>query len=210
MRHQKIGLGMTVSVAVLSMLLVQGEAVTVAAPNPPVGQRTAVASSSTTDYLQKTGEGATKSAFPGTYYWLPEHARGRCITAHGGVYKGAKADQYMCVGQNNQKWYVVNTGQVQPPLYRIHAASNAGLCLDVPGSNYRKGAQVALWTCHGGINQQFWFICDAGQKHCQIRMAYGPARGKCLSVRGGSKKNNAPLIIWNCKNVKDQKFTFRR
>lgn len=157
------------------------------------------------------GLAGVSSAFPVTYYWKPRHTSNKCITAHGGVSKGAKIDQYTCVGQGNQRFYISSTGITNPPLYYVQSSTNSGLCLDVPGGSYAKGTQLVLWTCHGRINQQFWFICsDVQNKNCQIRPAKGDQRGKCLSVRGGSSANNAPLVIWSCNGAADQRFDFSR
>ncbi|MFF4509048.1 RICIN domain-containing protein [Streptomyces sp. NPDC001401] len=152
----------------------------------------------------KAAENALR--FPGTYRWLPEHFSGPCITAHGGVRKGAKVDQYRCVGAQNQKWYVEALDIYN--AYRIHPAQNMGLCVDIPG-NYRKGTQPILWNCNGRTNQSFLFHCASGQRHCQIWPYSGDHHDKCLAVKGGKTANNTPLILWRCNGARDQKFTFR-
>jgi hypothetical protein len=150
---------------------------------------------------------ASSLAVPGTYRWYPEHTRGTCITAHGGVAKHAKIDQYRCVnGAGNQRWYVeaVNASM----MTKIHPAGNQNLCVDIPGGNYSQGTQPVLWKCNGRVNQQFLLLCGSGnQTHCQVRPAAGSQRHKCLSVQGGSSANNARLILWKCNGAKDQKFT---
>lgn len=149
---------------------------------------------------------ASASGFPGTFQWLPEHFSGPCITAHGGVRKGAKLDQYRCVGGGNQRWYV----ELGPyhEAYVIHPVQNMGLCADIPG-NYRKGAQLILWSCNGRDNQVFHVSACSGLRHCVIRPYAGNHRKKCLSVKGGKTANNTPLILWACNRARDQKFTFR-
>ncbi|MET8647936.1 RICIN domain-containing protein [Streptomyces sp. NPDC004074] len=152
----------------------------------------------------RTTEGALR--FPGTYQWLPEHFSGPCITAHGGVRKGAKIDQYRCVGQSNQKWYVEALDFHN--AYRIHPARKMGLCVDIPG-NYRKGTQLILWNCNGRTNQSFVFNCGSRQRNCQIWPYAGGQHTKCLAVKGGKTANNTPLVLWRCNGARDQKFTFR-
>lgn len=149
---------------------------------------------------------AQASGFPGTFQWLPEHFSGPCITAHGGVHKGAKLDQYRCLGAKNQKWYV----ELGPyhEAYVIHPSQNMGLCADIPG-HYRKGTQLILWSCNGRDNQVFHISGCSSQRHCSIRPYAGGQRTKCLSVRGGKQANNTPLILWTCNNARDQRFTFR-
>ncbi|MET9452890.1 RICIN domain-containing protein [Streptomyces cinerochromogenes] len=142
--------------------------------------------------------------FPGTYRWLPEHFSGPCITAHGGVRKGAKIDQYRCVGQSNQKWYVE---VVDLLVYQIHPAGDTSLCVDLP--NYRKGMQPILWNCNGRANQMFLIGCSGSQRHCQIKPQLDGQHKKCLSVKGGKTANNTPVILWRCNGARDEKFTFR-
>ena len=149
---------------------------------------------------------ARASGFPGTFQWLPEHFSGPCITAHGGVHKGAKLDQYRCLGAKNQKWYV----ELGPyhEAYIIHPSQNMGLCVDIPG-RYRKGTQLILWNCNGRDNQVFHISGCSGQRHCTVRPYDGNQRRKCLSVKGGRQANNTPLILWSCNKARDQRFTFR-
>ncbi|MFD4481591.1 RICIN domain-containing protein [Streptomyces sp. NPDC058471] len=156
----------------------------------------------------KQGPSSPSVAVPGTYRWYPEHARGTCITAHGGVARHAKIDQYRCVnGAGNQRWYVeaVNASM----MTKIHPAGNMNLCVDIPGGSYNQGTQPVLWNCNGRVNQQFLLLCGGNHTHCQVRPAAGSQRHKCLSVQGGSSANNARLILWKCNGAKDQKFTFR-
>jgi hypothetical protein len=150
---------------------------------------------------------AGAAGFPGTFQWLPEHFSGPCITAHGGVRKGAKLDQYRCVGGKNQKWYV----ELGPyhEAYIIHPSQNMGLCADIPGGKYRKGTQLVLWSCNGRDNQIFHISGCSSGRHCTIRPYAGSQRKKCLSVKGGRTANNTPLILWSCNKARDQRFTFR-
>ncbi|MFE2315605.1 RICIN domain-containing protein [Streptomyces sp. NPDC059441] len=142
--------------------------------------------------------------FPGTYRWLPEHFSGPCITAHGGVRKGAKIDQYRCVGQSNQKWYVE---VVDLLVYQIHPAGDTHLCVDLP--NYRKGTQPILWNCNGRRNQEFLIGGGGSMRHCQIKPQAGGQHEMCLSAKGRKTADNTPLILWRCNGARDKKFTFR-
>ncbi|MFI9723776.1 RICIN domain-containing protein [Streptomyces sp. NPDC052396] len=157
---------------------------------------------SVTAHVVRTTEDAL--SFPGTYQWLPEHFSGPCITAHGGVRKGAKIDQYRCVGQSNQKWYIEAYDLL---VCQIHPAGNANLCVDLP--NYCKGTQPILWNRNGQRNQEFLIHCSGSQRHCQMTPQAGDQHDKCLSVEGGKTANNTPLILWQCNGARDQKFTFR-
>ncbi|WP_199834935.1 RICIN domain-containing protein, partial [Streptomyces sp. NRRL WC-3618] len=50
----------------------------------------------------------------------------------------------------------------------------SGKCLDVSGFSQTDGANVQIWDCHGGINQQ-WTATDSSQL-----TVYG---NKCLDAR---------------------------
>ncbi len=49
----------------------------------------------------------------------------------------------------------------------------AGKCMDVKGGQLNDGAEVILWSCHGGVNQK-WF-----KQGDQIQTV----NGKCLDVK---------------------------
>ncbi|MEU2854141.1 RICIN domain-containing protein [Streptomyces syringium] len=173
----------------------------------PQSANAATTSSDSTSVQASSAEQNAK--FPGIRTWRPEHVSNMCITAHGGARKGAKVDQYTCVGQSNQRWFVGDvTGR--PPVYRFQISSDSGLCLDIPRGNKKNGTQLQLWTCNGSINQQFQMSCSsANETKCRIA-PHGTSFRKCLSVKGGSTANNAALIIWDCNSAKDQSFRFRK
>ncbi|MFC4531259.1 alpha-L-fucosidase [Sphaerisporangium dianthi] len=74
---------------------------------------------------------------------------------------------------------------------------NSGKCLDVNGASQTNGAQVQIWDCTGGVNQQ-WATTSAGE----LRV-YG---NKCLDVNGNGTANGTPVIIWDCNGQNNQKW----
>ncbi|MDX3694467.1 non-reducing end alpha-L-arabinofuranosidase family hydrolase [Streptomyces europaeiscabiei] len=74
---------------------------------------------------------------------------------------------------------------------------DSGKCLDVSGFSQTDGANVQIWDCHGGINQQ-WTLTDSNQL-----TVYG---NKCLDVRGGATTNGTPVQIWSCNGSDNQQW----
>jgi hypothetical protein len=146
------------------------------------------------------------AAFPGAYYWKPRHDSKLCVTAHGGVRRGAPIDVYQCIGASNQRWYISIVQSYPFPLYNIHSQSNSDLCVDMNPA--KKGEQPKLWTCTENLNQQFLIMCG-GNNNQQCTIRPNRARSRQLSVKGGFKANNTPLILWNPTSARDQVFDFR-
>ncbi|WP_330328914.1 non-reducing end alpha-L-arabinofuranosidase family hydrolase [Streptomyces sp. NBC_00536] len=73
----------------------------------------------------------------------------------------------------------------------------SGRCLDVAGFSQTDGANVHIWDCHGGINQQ-WTLTNSNQL-----TVYG---NKCLDVRGGATAPGTPVQIWTCNGSENQQW----
>jgi hypothetical protein len=91
------------------------------------------------------------------------------------------------------------TGQTPPstitsPL--LNRAANR--CLDVSGGSQANGAQLIIWDCNGGTNQQ-WAATAAGE----LRV-YGT---KCLDVLNHATAPNSPVSIWDCTGGTNQRWT---
>ncbi|WP_328839620.1 non-reducing end alpha-L-arabinofuranosidase family hydrolase [Streptomyces europaeiscabiei] len=74
---------------------------------------------------------------------------------------------------------------------------DSGRCLDVAGFSQTDGANVHIWDCHGGTNQQ-WTLTDSNQL-----TVYG---NKCLDVRGGATTAGTPVQIWTCTGTENQQW----
>ncbi|MEH0516857.1 MULTISPECIES: non-reducing end alpha-L-arabinofuranosidase family hydrolase [unclassified Streptomyces] len=74
---------------------------------------------------------------------------------------------------------------------------DSGRCLDVAGVSQTDGANVHIWDCHGGTNQQ-WTLTDSAQL-----TVYG---NKCLDVRGGATTSGTPVQIWTCNGSDNQQW----
>ena len=74
----------------------------------------------------------------------------------------------------------------------------AGKCMDVKGGQLNDGAEVILYTCHGGENQKWLKQGD------QIKTV----NGKCLDVKDGNASTGARVILWSCHNGDNQKWRY--
>ncbi|MEU4467440.1 non-reducing end alpha-L-arabinofuranosidase family hydrolase [Streptomyces sp. NPDC024017] len=73
----------------------------------------------------------------------------------------------------------------------------SGRCLDVAAFSQTDGANVHIWDCHGGTNQQ-WTLTGSNQL-----TVYG---NKCLDVRGGATTSGTPVQIWTCNGSENQQW----
>ncbi|WP_433496547.1 ricin-type beta-trefoil lectin domain protein [Sphaerimonospora sp. CA-214678] len=92
-------------------------------------------------------------------------------------------------------------GSTPPPSGSTTALKGvgSGRCLDVAGYSQSNGAQLQIWDCHGGTNQQ-WTSTSAGE----LRV-YG---NKCLDVYGAGTADGTSVTIWDCNGQNNQKWRF--
>jgi endo-1,4-beta-xylanase len=88
----------------------------------------------------------------------------------------------------------INGGTV-PSGNRLRGEAS-GRCLDVNGANSANGAQMIIWDCHSGANQQFTQNGSALQ-----------VMGKCLDIpQNGAAGTRAQ--IWDCSGAANQQWVF--
>lgn len=73
-------------------------------------------------------------------------------------------------------------------------------CLEVADFDFRAGARVQLWSCHGLVNQR-WAVSPDGE----IRSRGGDG-GWCLDVPWGSATSGNPLQLHRCHGGPSQRF----
>ncbi|MDC0769631.1 non-reducing end alpha-L-arabinofuranosidase family hydrolase [Streptomyces sp. HD] len=73
----------------------------------------------------------------------------------------------------------------------------SGRCLDVSGASQADGANVQIWDCHGGTNQQ-WTLTDNNQL-----TVYG---NKCLDVPGHATTAGTRPVLWSCNGGTNQQW----
>ncbi|WP_409239638.1 RICIN domain-containing protein [Streptomyces sp. PA5.6] len=77
---------------------------------------------------------------------------GKCLTVHGAsTAKGAKLDQYTCVGAPNQTFTFIPAMMRQTPLFT--QPLSGGKCVDVQGASKADNAPVLQWNCNRRKNQ---------------------------------------------------------
>ena len=73
-------------------------------------------------------------------------------------------------------------------------------CLEVAGFDFRSGARIQLWDCHGLVNQR-WTVDPSGE----IRSRGGDG-GWCLDVPWGQASWQNPLQLVRCSGGAAQRF----
>ncbi|MDF5754700.1 RICIN domain-containing protein [Spongiactinospora sp. TRM90649] len=83
-------------------------------------------------------------------------------------------------------------------------SKQSGKCLDVAGYGTHDGANVWLWTCHGGSNQRWIFGKVYGDPPFYwIKNVHS---NKCLTVSGGGLANGTDIVISTCAGAAHQKW----
>ena len=79
--------------------------------------------------------------------------------------------------------------------YQIRG-SQSHKCIDIPHGSSSNNVVLNIWTCKNPApgNQKFWAE-DHGNGNWEI---WNPQNGKCLTVKGASTANNAPIIQYDC------------
>ena len=72
-------------------------------------------------------------------------------------------------------------------------------CIDVAGGQPNDGADVQIYSCHDGDNQE-WSMTKDGE----IR----GLGGKCLDVRGNTPADQTPVQIYACNGGANQRWEF--
>ncbi|MEV7130095.1 RICIN domain-containing protein [Streptomyces sp. NPDC093260] len=121
------------------------------------------------------------------FYIKAKHS-GKCMTVYrASTARGAKVNQYKCVGTKNQWWTLYNVADL---TWRI-TGYQSGLCLSVAGGSHKNGAPLIQWTCNGAEDQLFMWPWSG-------KVIRSFESQKCLDVQGASKADNAPIIQWSC------------
>ena len=86
--------------------------------------------------------------------------------------------------------------------YVVSTALKDGLVLDVAGWSKKDGANVDVWTSHGGANQK-WKVSHDSKGYVTLSNANS---GKVLNVAGGSAKNGANAQQYSSNGGRGQKW----
>ena len=120
--------------------------------------------------------------------------------------KGANVSVWTSHGGNNQKWKIttVTTPSFDSTkTYEITSLSNSNYTLDAAGSTPKKGANVSIWTKHGGKNQR-WYLVPDGKGYYTIKSASNPSY--VLDAAGSTPKKGSNVSIWTSHGGNNQKW----
>jgi alpha-galactosidase len=123
-----------------------------------------------------------------------------------------------------------------PTTFRLRGEVS-GRCLDVNQGSSANGAQMLIWDCHSGANQQFTrtgqtlqvlgkcldapnatagtraqlWDCNGGANQQWTFNSNGTITnaqgGLCLDVNGGNTANGTAVIVWTCHGGANQRWT---
>jgi endo-1,4-beta-xylanase len=103
-----------------------------------------------------------------------------------------------CAGNRKAAYTAVltalNNGTNPNPTGNRLRNEASGRCLDVNGASSANGAQMIVWDCHGGANQQFTQNGPAWQ-----------VTGKCLDAPSGAGAGTR-VQIWDCSGAANQQW----
>jgi len=110
--------------------------------------------------------------------------------------RGAEPDPYGGVRGGASPYYPPTPAPVRGG--QVLRGQN-GLCLDVSGG-LRAGNPLIAYRCSGGDNQRFTWT------------PYGELRAGslCLDVEGGSQREGARVVAWECRDQPNQKWAWDR
>jgi hypothetical protein len=106
---------------------------------------------------------------------------------------GREMDQWDCVDQPNEQWYLDYFGGFEH--FRIRSAFHNNMCLNVAGDNYTPGARLILWRCDAYPNEYFTSSVNPSGTGYWIKPSAAPHLA--LNIAGNSGQNGANLILWN-------------
>ncbi|GAA4721125.1 beta-xylanase [Phytohabitans rumicis] len=105
-----------------------------------------------------------------------------------------------CAGNKKQAYNAVldtlNGGTNPNPNGNRLRNEGAGRCLDVNGASTANGAQMVIWDCHSGANQQF----TQNGRALQVT-------GKCLDAPPNASAGTR-VQIWDCSSGANQQWVF--
>jgi hypothetical protein len=120
---------------------------------------------------------------------------GKCIDVPGAVTTNVQLQQYTCVLQANEYWYLT---PVSPDGYAFEISSgSSGKCMNIQGDTYLNGTAIIQYPCGSYGNEWFeLFTNPASPGYYQI--ASFENINMCLNIAGASPYNGAKLQLYRC------------
>merc|ERR1740117_1709752 len=122
---------------------------------------------------------------------------GKCLgTSTGELTNGQPLMFVVCDGSDQQKWNFKD-GVIQ-------SATNN--CIDTPGGDPWKSAELEVWDCNGAEGQNFGYDSSMNT----IYASASSDASLCLDVRGGGKDDQDTAWLWDCNGENNQKFLWHQ
>lgn len=90
---------------------------------------------------------------------------------------------------------------VTDPAPSIRSTASPSLCVDLPGADTSNGAELWMWRCLYGEDNQQWAFQDG-------QLVYLADTSKCVDMLGGDSTNGNVLGLWDCYQGDSQLWGF--
>ena len=133
--------------------------------------------------------------------WI-EFEHGECAEDPGYDTGNIRIDQWQCVNQTNEWWYM--EGADSTTWYVVNGYS--GKCMNVASASTSNGAFVIQYPCSYDANNRWaWQYVSFSSGHQGYRLV-NVNSGLCLNVAGYSTSNGADLIQYTCGDYLNELF----
>jgi hypothetical protein len=104
--------------------------------------------------------------------------------------------------------FAIGPGEVVWGPQPIVSGEGPHICLDDPGGSTSDGAQIDIYQCQPGANNELWFIeaptTNFDGKHFWI---INETSRKCLTVKGNVSTVDEPIIQYSCNTNSNEEWT---
>jgi hypothetical protein len=140
--------------------------------------------------------------------WLKLPFSGKCIDiAEGSIRNGAKAIQFDCRNQSNQRWFLRQTENQHE--YEIVNQHN-GKCLEISEGSTAEKASAQQWDCNHKNHQRYRLIENGSSGGYTVYIFRVVHSSQCLDVSGGSIGNGVQIVQFNCTGGTNQNISTQR
>lgn len=107
-------------------------------------------------------------------------------------------------GQDYQEWnFVVSDNTIKDGTYIISPKNNADSAIEIYNDGKYNGANVDLWSTHGGANQQWYVSYDIDTTTYTLT---NPVSGKNLDVYGAKSDRGTNVQLWEVNSTCAQRW----
>jgi hypothetical protein len=133
---------------------------------------------------------------------------GKCVDiAHASNKNGARAIQFECRNQSNQRWFFRPTAYQNE--YEI-VNERSGKCLEISEGSGAQGAPAQQWVCNHNNHQRFRLISNGTSDGYAVYIFQVVHSSQCLDVKGGTTVNGAQIIQYECTGGTNQNIYKKR